>query len=832
VGAVAYPLKDDAGAVREVVLVHEDITARRQAEGALRESEEKLRLLADTIPQLAWMAAPDGHIFWYNQRWYDFTGTTPDAMEGWGWQSVHDPEVLPAVLERWRHSIATGEPFDMVFPLRGSDGAYRSFLTRVLPLRAADGRILYWFGTNTDVTELRQAREALATSEERLRLALDAGRMGVWDWNVRTGTLDWSDTLEPLHGLAPGTFGGTFDHFRQLIHRDDRSAVDAAIERALESRSEFYVEFRNLRADGSIHWIAGSGKVFMAEDGAPLRMIGIGLDVTERKRAEQTARFLADASAALAGLVDLDSTLQKVASLAVPYFADWVAVDVLEDGGSLRRVAVAHVDPDKVQLAHDLYRRFPPDPAAPTGAWKILRSGEPEMVPSIDDAMLQQAVRDPEALDLLRRLGLRSYIGVPLIVRGRTRGALTFIAAESGYTYDASHLALAQDLARRAGIAIENAELYGELRQADRRKDEFLATLAHELRNPLAPIRNGLAVLRLAGPGKPTGDVRAMMERQVAHLVRLVDDLLDVSRITRNRLELRKQRVALADVLHNAIDTSRPALEQAAHTLSLTLPGTAVDLEADPVRLAQVFSNLLNNSARYTPRGGRISLVAELQGREVSVRIRDNGLGIPTEALSQVFEMFAQVDRGSSDSQGGLGIGLTLVRRLVEMHGGTVEASSEGPGLGSEFVVRLPLAGDGEGSASDRSPAPGPGAGAPLRVLVVDDNPDAAESLHLMLDLMGHEVRTASDGEGALSRAEELRPDIVFLDIGLPGLSGYEVCRQMRQQEWSRSARIVALTGWGQEDDRRRSREAGFDHHLVKPVDPDELAALLTRARP
>ncbi|HVF60526.1 MAG TPA: GAF domain-containing sensor histidine kinase [Thermoanaerobaculia bacterium] len=358
-------------------------------------------------------------------------------------------------------------------------------------------------------------------------------------------------------------------------------------------------------------------------------MIGIGLDVTRRKRAEQTARFLADASAALAALVDFDSTLQKLASLAVPYFADWAMVDVLEPTGTLRRVGVAHVDAAKVQLAHELHRRFPPDPEAASGVWHVLRTGEPELVAALSEEMLVRAVGDDDLLGELRRLGLRSYIAVPLTLRGKTSGVLTFIAAESGHTYDNTDLMVAEDLAHRAAIAIENARLYDELRQADQRKDEFLATLAHELRNPMAPIRNGLQVLRLTEAATPTVEsTREMMERQLGHLVRLVDDLLDVSRITRNRLELRKERTPLADAIHNAIETSRPFIEQSGHTLSVTMPSGPVYLDADPTRLAQVFSNLLNNAAKYTEPGGQISLIAEVDEDLAVVRVRDNGIGI------------------------------------------------------------------------------------------------------------------------------------------------------------------------------------------------------------
>ncbi len=804
-----------------------DVTESKRSEVAQRESEEKLRLLADTIPQLAWMAMPDGHIFWYNRRWYEYTGTTPAEMEGWGWQRVHKPEMLPMVLDRWKWSIASGEPFDMVFPLRRADGQFRPFLTRVNPLTDEGGTILYWCGTNTDITELREAREALAVSEERLRLALDAGRMGVWDWNVRTGELKWSDSLEPLHGLSPGTFGGTFDHFQELIYPEDREMVNVAIRQALETGGEFYVEFRNVWQNGGIHWIAGTGKVFLGDDGQPLRMIGIGLDVTQRKRSEQTARFLADASAALAVLVDFDSTLQKVSSLAVPSFADWATVDVAEADGSLRRVSVSHIDPAKVQLAHEVHCRFPPDPAAPKGVWNILRTGRSEIFPEITDELLVQSTNDEELLGIMRQLGLKSYIGVPLKVRGKTLGVITFINAESGHRYDDTDLAVAEDLASRAAIAIENAQLYRELRDADQRKDEFLATLAHELRNPLAPIRNGLQVLRLAGGGGEIVDeARSMMERQLSQMVRLVDDLLDVSRITRNKLELRRERVTLAAVVNSAIETSRPLMEQSGHTFSLKLPPVSVYLDADLTRLAQVFSNLLNNAAKYTEPGGRISLTAGLSGAEVVIRLVDNGMGIPAEALPRIFEMFSQVDRNMERSQGGLGIGLTLVRRLVEMHGGTVEAHSDGPGRGSQFIVRLPIldaASIGATSQSDN----GLSVAAKRRILVVDDNRDSATTLGMMLKLMGNDTRTVHDGMAAVEAAEEFRPDMILLDIGLPKLNGYDACRRIREKAWSKGMVIVALTGWGQDEDRRRSQEAGFDHHLVKPVEIATLDALL-----
>ena len=554
-------------------------------------------------------------------------------------------------------------------------------------------------------------------------------------------------------------------------------------------------------------------------------------DVTARNRAERTSRFLADASATLAALVDFESTLQKVASLAVPYFADWATIDLAEADGTLRRVAVAHIDPAKVQLAHELHRRFPADPQAPQGAWHILRTSKSELIPEISETILSDSVKDEELLDILRELGLQSYMGVPLKARDATIGVITFIAAESGHRYDAADLAVAEDLASRAAIAIENSQLYRELKDADARKDEFLATLAHELRNPLAPIRNALHIIRLAGSdAEAIEESRGIMERQLSQMVRLVDDLLDVSRITRNKLELRKQRVELSAVIASAVETSTPLIEQAGHALSVDLPTEPILLDADPTRLSQVFSNLLNNSAKYTDSGGKISVTGEYADEgHVVVKVRDNGLGIPADVLPRVFEMFSQAHRDHERAQGGLGIGLTLVRRLIEMHGGAVEAYSDGPGLGSEFAVRLPIVKQQTRGALATPSVATSRAHATRRILVVDDNHDSAATLAKMLSMMGHETRTAGDGLEAVEMAETFQPDLMLLDIGLPKLNGYGACRRIRQQTWGKRMIIVALTGWGQEEDRRQSKDAGFTEHMVKPVDIAALDRLLSR---
>jgi PAS domain S-box-containing protein len=389
---------------------------------------------------------------------------------------------------------------------------------------------------------------------------------------------------------------------------------------------------------------------------------------------------------------------------------------------------------------------------------------------------------------------------------------------------------------RRGGLALFGRDITARkqaesaLLRADRRKDEFLATLAHELRNPLAPIRSALQLLRRTGGATTEAEpLHAMMERQVDHIVRLVDDLLEVARITEGKIELRRTPVDLADVIARAVETSRTLIDAAGHELVLQLPAAPLPIYGDTVRLAQVFGNLLNNAAKYTDAGGRIDVAARLHGDRVVASVRDNGVGIRPEMLPHVFELFTQVDDAGRHAQGGLGIGLTLVRSLVEMHGGSIEARSEGPGTGCEFVVALPcLAAGAAADVPAREPAPpAPAKRPPQRVLVVDDNPDAADAVGLVLQYLGVESKVVNDGSAALAVFDTFRPDLVLLDLGMPGLDGYDVARWMRERPGHGPVRIVALTGWGDASERARTLKAGFDGHLVKPVDIDALQALL-----
>jgi PAS domain S-box-containing protein len=508
-----------------------------------------------------------------------------------------------------------------------------------------------------NAVEKRRLDAGLREGERRLRLAQEAGRVGVFEWLIPENRIVWSAELEALYGLPEGGFEGTYADWEKRVVPEDARAVGQGVKGCLRDRAtEYGYEFRAVRPDGSVRWLAGRAQFHYDAAGRPLRMIGVNVDVDDRKRAEEA------------------------------------------------------------------------------------------------------------------------------------------------------------------------------LRDADRRKNEFLAALAHELRNPLAPVRTGLEVMRANGDAPAAvRPVREMMERQVAQMARLIDDLMDVARITRGKITLRPEPTDLAAVVAAAVEASAPLVEAGGHRLTVALPPAPVRLTADPARLTQVLSNLLSNAAKYTDPGGRIWLSAgRVPGAAdpaLELRVRDNGVGIPAGMLARVFDPFTQVDGAADRSRDGLGIGLTLVRTLVELHGGTVEARSDGPGTGSEFVVRLPLGAGPEPAPPPPAPAPPPGP--PRRVLVVDDNEDAADTLAALLSLTGHEARAAYDGPAALAAAGEFRPEVVLTDLGMPGMDGYELARRFRAEPAFRGVVLVAVTGWGQDEDRRRTAEAGFDHHLVKPVAPDAVRRLL-----
>ncbi|MDB5853455.1 MAG: hypothetical protein JWR22_1496 [Herminiimonas sp.] len=839
-------------AAEEIALVQDaaervwSAVERTRAEAALRDSEASLRRLALTLENdvaertrerdriwrnsmdLLLVVDPGGFLRAVNPAWTAILGYQPEDLVGFHFAPfVHPDDIAPTVDAISKASQGPLTNFEV--RVKHKDGSYRWFEWRAAP----DQGMVYANGRDITV-EKRQAEQLLQTNRARLNLALQAGEMGAWEWNANLNTVRWLQGMAAVHGLpaadAPTEFS-LRDYVRRFVHLDDRRVVSDAIGNPLPGDENRRVEYRIVWPDGTVHWIEARGQMFHDDHGRPSQMVGVSINVTRRKRAEQDLKFLAEASAELARLVEPTITLERLALLAVPSFADWCAIDLWQEDGTLERVAVAHVNPEKVQVGYALHRRLPRRALPASGPTSTRETEPPRMVRELSAEMLETAISDPDLLAALKQLGLRSWMRVPVSAHGEALGELSFVAAESGRLYEPEDLALAEDLARRVAVALENASLYRAMRKSDHAKDIFLATLSHELRSPLAAVVSGLSLIMLASDDRArVENYTALMQRQAAHLTRLVDDLMDVSRITTGKIELKKEPATLASVLQGAVDTSRPDIEAGNHRLVVELPDGPTDIIADPVRLAQVFSNLLSNAAKYTDPGGEIKLSLKSTASEYVASVRDSGVGIPPEMLQNIFKLFTQATHPIHRNQGGLGIGLSLVEGLVRLHGGTVEAFSDGIGHGSEFVVRLPrqavchatpdLASNSENVA--------PPTGHARRVLVVDDNVDAASTVAEILRMMGHEVQTAYDGLSAVAMAQSMKPDVILLDIGLPGIDGYEVARRIRASDSEvRDAALVALTGWGEDEDVQRAFSVGFDDHCVKPVGLDRLVEVV-----
>jgi signal transduction histidine kinase/ActR/RegA family two-component response regulator len=546
---------------------------------------------------------------------------------------------------------------------------------------------------------------------------------------------------------------------------------------------------------------------------------------------ERRLRFLADASVMLASAVDTRETLQSLARMIVPTLADWCTITLRELDGTVRRIAGVHRDPACAQVIADYLERFDPAQHRSSAMADAVREGRSYFAPHVDKEWLAAAAQSEDHLRALETLGCTSTIVAPILARGVAIGAISMSISDDSRRFEELDHLLARELGALTGLAIDNARraterehLLDQAEAASRAKDEFFAILGHELRNPLAPIQTATELLRMRG-GTPEREL-AVIERQTRHLTRLVDDLLDVARIARGGVDLSREPVDVAEIVRNATDMVEPLLVKHHHQLTMNIArGLVVD--ADPTRLAQILGNLLTNAASYTPPGGSIEVRAVRDGDRITIRVRDTGIGIPAEMLPNIFEPFVQQRQPLDRSRGGLGLGLAIVRSLVEAHGGSVRAHSEGPGHGTEVTVELPAAAAPARVESEPSaPAPAPRVDAP-GVLVVDDNEDACALLAETLERAGYVVRTAGDAAEALAVCQSYMPSAALLDIGLPGMDGFELARRMRALPGFDRVFLVAVTGYGQDADRERTREAGFDEHLVKPVTMKQIRAVL-----
>ncbi|MDQ6619198.1 MAG: PAS domain-containing protein [Pseudomonadota bacterium] len=729
---IVSPILGSGGSPEQLLVVSRDVTDRIEAEHQLRENEAELRALADSIPQLAWIARADGEIFWYNQQWYDYTGTTLESMQGWGWRSVHDPAILPEVMRRWQHSIASGSRFEMEFPLRGADGSFRSFLTRVNPVRDRDGRVIRWFGTNTDVDQVRRVRDALQEETRTLELL------------NRTGT----------------TLASSLD-----LHALVQTITDAATELTGASFGAFFYNTTDENGDSfMLYTLSGAPREAFSRFGQP----------------RATALF----------------------------------------GPTFRGEGIIRIDD---VLADDRYGKMPPHYGMPVG-----------------------------------HLPVRSYLAAPVTTRsGEVLGGLIFGHPEVA-VFSARSERLLEAVAAQAAVAIDNARLYqaaqraaeereallnserssrAEAERASRMKDEFLATLSHELRTPLSSILGWAHVLRSGRASSADLDKGLdVIERNARAQAQLIDDLLDMSRIISGKVRLDVQSVEPASFIDAAIETVRLAAEAKDIRLEKLLDAGPFTISGDPNRLQQIVWNLLANAIKFTPKGGKVQIVLERVNSHLEISVADTGVGIAPEFLSHVFDRFRQADSSTTRRFGGLGLGLSIVKHLVELHGGTVRVHSEGEGAGATFTVHLPLAVVHRSQEVPREHPRAPVAQraelqhvdlAGVRILIVDDQSDARELIARVLSECNAEVLTCATAEEGLEVIEKARPTLLISDIGMPGTDGYEFLRQVRALGTSKGGAIpaIALTAFARSEDRTRALRAGFLVHLSKPVELAELIA-------
>ncbi len=728
VNAVYSPTRDADGAVDGITSFTIDVSSQVEARRRADESDEQFRQLIDNLPDLAWQARPDGYIEFFNRRWYEYTGTTLEEMQGDGWLKVHRADFAEGVLASWRSAMQDGSSFEMEFPLRGADGIYRWFLTRARPLRDSEGRIVRWVGTNTDIDERRRATEAID--------------------------------------------------------------------------------------------------------------------------------LLAQTSAVLSSTLDYEETLTRIAELAVPRVGELCAVYLRGEKGVRAHVAAVHGDAAVASVVRAVREERFFREGVPFGYAEVVRTGKTELRAHVDVEMYRPYVERPEHLEQLRAMNLQSWIGVPLTRQGQVIGALFFALTTPGRAYVPEDVPLAEEIGKRASLAIENARLYRDAKvavdaersardkaeEATRLKDEFLATISHELRTPLNAILGWSRLLQ--SDALPVARRAHAVETVVRNAVaqnQLIEDLLDLGRIISGKMRLNVQPVELQQIVDAAIDVVQPAADARGVQLTSAVEGAPSAVSGDAGRLQQVVWNLLSNAVKFTPRGGSVEVRMQQLPTAMEIAVRDTGSGISAPFLPYVFDRFRQQDGAITRKTGGLGLGLAIVKSIVELHGGTVEARSAGEGQGSTFVVQLPILAtraltpsmtsaseDAPARAAD-DPVQSPPELAGLRVLVVDDEPDARDLLRAVLEHCAAKVTTAASVTEALRHFAADRFDVIVSDIGMPERNGYDLLREVRARgaDAGGSTPAIALTAYARSEDRRRALVEGFQTHVAKPIDPQELVLIV-----
>jgi len=766
--ARAFPFGDG------LALLYRNITERKLAERTIRESEAKFRTITDAMPQIVWSTRADGFHDYYNHRWYDYTGVPAgEGLDG-SWLDVFHPDDQAAVLERWNRSLATGEPYEAEFRIRHRSGEYRWSLGRALPVRNEQGEIVRWMGTTTDIHDQITTRAELHDTQSRLEAALAAADIGTWTWDVQADLVHADRNLASMLGIPEyAVGGGPMEAFFNVVHRDDVAMVRANVAHAVATGEPCHEYFRICEAGGAIRHMEARGTVVTDASGKALRMSGAVLDVTRQKQADEalrsselTFRTLADNIPQLAWMAGVDGGIFWYNDRWFSYTG--TTLEEMQGWGWTR---VHH--PDHVERVVALYR---------------------ERI--VDEQRIWEDTFPLRGADG----NYRWFLSRAVPIRDEHGAVVRWLGTSTDIT-----------LQREAEQALQ---------QANQRKDDFLAMLAHELRNPLAPICTASQLLKMDARSEENVQRSSeIIDRQVKHISDLVNDLMDVSRVTRGLVSIDKEEIRMADVVNDAVEQSRPLIEARRQQLVLDIQDGDDCVLGDRKRLVQVLVNLLNNAAKYTQQGGRIVLAMRARDGKVDISVADNGIGMDANLLPRVFELFAQAERTPDRDGGGLGLGLALVKSIVALHGGSVTASSPGTGLGSTFTVSLPLLRQAEAGAAQ-----------PLHILLVDRAEDGDPALPAALEAEGHIVALCPDEPSALESARELQPDAVLIRTDLPDVEGYALARQLHALHPDDHATYIALSDSGQSHDKVIALGAGFDHLLERPVEMGTLRRILPHA--
>ncbi|SAK52965.1 PAS/PAC sensor hybrid histidine kinase [Caballeronia calidae] len=897
--ARAYPFDDN------LAVFYRDITQRKQAERAIRESEAKFRTIADAMPQLVWSTRPDGFHDYFNRQWYEYTGVPEGSADGAVWAGLLHPDDRPAMQARWQHSLATGEPYETEFRLRHRSGEYRWRLGRALPVRNEDGEIVRWMGTSTDIHERIVMQATLRDTQSRLEAALTAAEIGTWTWDIPADHVRADRNLAAMFGIAEEVADAApMAAYFDAVHPDDRGAVRAGIDRSLSTGEPYHAQFRIREAGGAIRFMQARGTVATDADGKPQRMSGAVIDVTRQRMAEEARRiseskFRTIVESNVIGIiryrfdgtvVEANDAFLHMLGYSREHFElhglSWRALTPPEWGEADRRARASlettgRMEPMEKEYFHRDGSRVP----VYMGAANFEGSRDEGIAYLLDIGKVKQseaALRSSEltfrtlaenipqlawmadsdgfifwynnrwfeytgtTLEEMRGWGWKKVHHPDYVERVVERYRKQIVedqciwedtfplrGADGQYRWFLSRAMPIRDqqgrvmrwLGTNTDVTLQR-EAEEELQQANRRKDDFLAMLAHELRNPLAPISTAAQLLKMGE--RNAENIRRsseIIDRQVKHMTDLVNDLMDVSRVTRGLVSIEKEEVSVAFVVNSAIEQARPLIEAHRQELVLDQGDGDVIVLGDRSRLIQVLTNLLNNAAKYTQQGGRITLTVRVRGAQIDISVADNGIGIDATLLPHVFELFSQAERTPDRGEGGLGLGLALVKSIVVLHNGHIAASSAGRGMGSTFSVSLPLL--PEDGACETSSHTDRVAVRVLRILLIDRAEDGDAALSAALQSDGHTVALCRDGSCAQARASELHPDAVLIRTDLPDLDGYALARQLRALHPHEQALYIALSSTCQSHDKIVARSAGFDHHLEWPVALTSLRKIL-----